>query len=111
MERLDTVKKAPGGVIAVVEPGRRSIETAHQIRKMAGDIGVKKLSFVGNKIRTDKDRIFLEKQMPDFHFLGFLPYKAEIIEADLDGRPPFEKDKETLDAVKGMLAQIKIEAE
>ncbi len=93
-------------LIAVVEPGRRSVETAHQIRKLAGDIGVKKLSFVGNKIRSDKDREFLLEQMPDFHFLGFLPYKTQIIEADLDGMAPFEKDSETLEIVKGMLGQL-----
>ncbi|MCP4669542.1 MAG: AAA family ATPase, partial [Deltaproteobacteria bacterium] len=83
-------------LVVVVEPGRRSIETAHQVRTLAGDIGIKKLSFVGNKIRSDKDKEFLSKQMPDFQFLGFIPYGAQIIEADLDGRPPFEKDKATL---------------
>ena len=93
-------------LIAVVEPGRRSVETAFQIRKMAGDIGVKKLSFVGNKIRSDKDRAFLEEQMSGFDFLRFLPYKPEIIEADLDGIPPFEKDVETLDAVKNMIDKL-----
>ena len=93
-------------LVVVVEPGRRSVETAHQIRKMAGDIGVKKLSFVGNKIRSDKDRDFLQKQMPDFQFLGFIPYRTDIIEADLDGLPPFEKDNETLEVVKGMLKDL-----
>lgn len=93
-------------LIVVVEPGRRSIETAYQIRKLAGDIGVKKLNFVGNKIRTDRDKDFLREQMPDFHFLGFLPFTTEIIEADLDGCPPFEKDMETLEIVKGMLDEF-----
>ena len=93
-------------LVVVVEPGRRSIETAHQVRTLAGDIGIKKLSFVGNKIRSDKDREFLSKQMPDFQFLGFIPYGEQIIEADLDGRPPFEKDKATLELVKGMLREL-----
>jgi CO dehydrogenase maturation factor len=93
-------------LVVVVEPGRRSIETAHQIRKLAGDIGVKKLSFVGNKLRSDKDRAFLLEQMPDFQFLGFIPYRTDIIEADLDGRPPFEKDKETLEVVRKMLKEL-----
>jgi len=93
-------------LVVVVEPGRRSIETAHQIRKLAGDIGVKKLSFVGNKLRSDKDRAFLIEQMPDFQFLGFIPYRTAIIEADLDGRPPFEKDKEILEVVREMLKEL-----
>jgi len=67
---------------------------------------VKALSFVGNKIRSKKDEEFLKEQMPDFDFLGFIPYRSNIIEADLDGRPPFEKDRETLDAVKEMIKKI-----
>jgi CO dehydrogenase maturation factor len=93
-------------LVVVVEPGRRSIETAHQIRKMAADIGVKRLSFVGNKIRSDKDRKFLLDQMPDFQFLGFIGYRTPIIEADLSGRPPYETDEETLRAVKEMIKEL-----
>jgi len=93
-------------LLVVVEPGRRSVETARQIRKLAGDIGVKKLSFVGNKIRSEKDRDFLLEQMPDFQFLGFIQYRGSIIEADLDGRPPFETDHETLKAVKEMVKEL-----
>ncbi len=97
---------AVDSLVVVVEPGRRSIETAHQVRKLAGDIGFKRLSFVGNKIRSEKDKDFLLKEMPDFEFLGFIPYRTEIIEADLDGCPPFEKDKEGLAAVKEMLKEL-----
>jgi CO dehydrogenase maturation factor len=93
-------------LVVVVEPGRRSIETAHQIRKLAGDLGIKKLDFLGNKIRSDKDKQFLLEQMPDFDFLGFIPYATDIIEADLDGRPPYEKNKETLKLVRGMVKQL-----
>jgi CO dehydrogenase maturation factor len=93
-------------LIVVVEPGRRSIETAHQVRRLAADIGVGTLSFVGNKIRSEKDEEFLKKQMPDFDFLGFIPYRSNIIEADLDGRPPFEKDLETMETVKEMIKKI-----
>ena len=93
-------------LVVVVEPGRRSIETAHQIKRLASDIGIRKLSFVGNKIRTERDRDFLLAQMPEFQFLGFIPYGTHIIEADLDGRPPFERDKETLDAVRLMLKDL-----
>ena len=90
-------------LVVVVEPGRRSIETAFQIRKLAEDIGVKKLSLVGNKIRSEKDREFLVANMPGFDFMGFLPFGSGIIEADLDGVPPFERDKEGLRIVREMI--------
>jgi len=75
-----------------VEPGKRSIETAQQIKKLAQDLGLKNIVLVGNKIRNENDREFLIRQLPGFTFLGFLPYNNEIIEADLEGKAPFEKD-------------------
>ena len=93
-------------LVVVVEPGRRSVETAHQIHRLANDIGLKKISLLGNKIRSDKDREFLVSNMPDFEFLGFIPFRGDIIEADLEGLPPFEKDREGLEAVKGMLKNL-----
>ena len=80
-------------LIVVVEPGQRSIETAHQIKKLAQDLGLKNIVLVGNKVRNDQDREFLIRQLPGFTFLGFLPYDNQIIEADLEGRAPFEKDQ------------------
>jgi CO dehydrogenase maturation factor len=93
-------------LIVVVEPGRRSIETAHHIQALAGDIGLKKLSLVGNKIRSEKDREFLSREMAGFQFLGFIPFATNIIEADLEGLPPFLKDLKGLEAVKGMIGNL-----
>ncbi|MGD9034064.1 MAG: carbon monoxide dehydrogenase accessory protein CooC [Desulfobacteraceae bacterium] len=93
-------------LVVVVEPGRRSVETAHQIQKLANDIGLKKISLLGNKIRSEKDKEFLISNMPDFEFLGFIPFRGDIIEADLEGLPPFEKDQEALEAVNGMIEKL-----
>jgi len=93
-------------LIVVVEPGRRSIETAYQIRKLSQDIGLKTLSLIGNKIRSEEDKAFLLKHMPEFEFLGFIPFGNEIIEADLAGRPPFELAEAGLKAVKEMIGRL-----
>ncbi len=93
-------------LVVVVEPGRRSIETAHNILRLAGDLGIKKLRFLGNKIRSNKDKEFFMEHMPDFQFLGFMPFASSIIEADLEGRPPFEKNEEALMAVKEMITKL-----
>ncbi|MFO7461954.1 MAG: AAA family ATPase [Desulfatiglandales bacterium] len=93
-------------LVVVVEPGRRSIETAHHIQSLAGDIGLKKLSLVGNKIRSERDREFLAREMAGFHFLGFIPFAPDIIEADLEGLPPFVKDLSGLKAVRDMIKNL-----
>ena len=46
-------------LLIVVEPGRRSIETAHEIVKLADDIGITKIAAVGNKIRSESDKEYL----------------------------------------------------
>jgi CO dehydrogenase maturation factor len=77
--------KAVDYLIVVIEPGRRSIETALRIKELAGDIGLTNVALVGNKVRGKKDREYLTGSLPDYRFLGFIPYDEEIIEADLNG--------------------------
>jgi CO dehydrogenase maturation factor len=93
-------------LIVVVEPGKRSIETAHQIKKLAQDLGLKNIVLVGNKIRNEKDKEFLVRQLPGFTFLGFLPYNNQIIEADLEGKAPFEKDQPLSQEVEKFVDQL-----
>jgi CO dehydrogenase maturation factor len=95
--------RAVDKMIVVVEPGRRSIETARQIKGLSEELGIKNLVIVGNKIRSEKDKDFLLTNMIHFNFLGFLPFNERIIEADLDGRPPYEKDPEGLKMVSDMI--------
>lgn len=77
-------------LLVVVEPGQRSVETALQINKLAQDIGLKKIAVVGNKIRNKSDKDYLRKSLPDFSFLGFIPYHRDFIDADINGKQPFE---------------------
>jgi CO dehydrogenase maturation factor len=83
-------------LIVVVEPGRRSIDTALKIKDLAGDIGLQKVFLVGNKIRSRKDQDFLMTALPHFRFLGFIPYDEQLIEADLRGIFPEDMAAETL---------------
>ncbi len=76
-------------LIVVVEPGQRSLDVAQKIRKLAGDIGLKNIALVGNKIRSAGDKEFLKGKLPDFSFLGFLSFDPKVLEADQGARPPF----------------------
>ena len=75
--------KAVDKLIVVVEPGRRSIETAYRINKLAQDIGLQNIAVVGNKIRSKSDKEFITSSLPGFEFLGFIPYDQAIVDADL----------------------------
>lgn len=93
-------------LIVVVEPGRRSIDTAGHIKSLATDIGLNSIYLVGNKIRGEKDQIFLSDNLSDFNFLGFIPYDDALIEADLNGISPFETDTRAIAIVKEMISRL-----
>jgi len=79
--------KAVDKLIVVVEPGRRSVETAHKIDKLAQDIGLQNIALVGSKIRSRSDKEFLISSLPGFEFLGFIPYDQAMIDADIASLP------------------------
>jgi CO dehydrogenase maturation factor len=93
-------------LLVVVEPGRRSIDTAGHIKKLASEIGLNQIGVIGNKIRNDNDKAFLEKHLPDFELLGFLPYDDELIEADLNGISPFDTNSSAKAEVKRIITGL-----
>ncbi len=93
-------------LIVVVEPGRRSIDTAGHIRKLASEIGLSNISVVGNKIRNKKDEDFIRKHLADFDILGFLPYDPDLIEADLDGRSPYDTNSDSVARIKKIISGL-----
>jgi CO dehydrogenase maturation factor len=89
-------------LIVVVEPGLRSIGTTKQIRKLATDLGVKKVLIVGNKITTEEDRKIIEEHLSDFEIIGYLSFNPKILQADRDGVSAYDID----DRVKTEVAEI-----
>lgn len=75
--------------IVVVEPGQRSIQTLKTIKKLAEDIGVKKIFAVGNKIRTEEEKEFINTACEGIPVLGFLSFDSDLMEADRLGQTPF----------------------
>ena len=86
--------------ISVVEPGRRSLDTAQAIKRLAQDIGIKKCYVVGNKVTSGADRQFIIENLPDFELLGFISYNPRIAEADRKGMSPFDIDAKVVSEVK-----------
>jgi len=98
--------KAVDKLIVVVEPGRRSIDTAEHIRKLASEINLNAVGVVGNKIRSPKDEEFLTTHLQDLDFLGFLPYDDALIEADLEGVSPYDVDSAAKAKVAEMITRL-----
>jgi CO dehydrogenase maturation factor len=93
-------------LIVVVEPGQRSIETAFQIKKMAAEIKLNRVSVIGNKIRNEADEAFLRERLAEFDIAGFLTYDNALVEADLKGISPYDTESPLKLKVKEIMDRL-----
>ncbi|MGB6063602.1 MAG: carbon monoxide dehydrogenase accessory protein CooC [Desulfomonilaceae bacterium] len=96
--------------VIVVEPGRRSIETATKVRELTQDIGLYNVAAVGSKVRNAQQEEFLHSNLDGIPLIGILPFSEEIATADLESRPPSLDDPEILQAVEKIAAALEPEA-
>ena len=92
--------RAVDKLIVVVEPGRRSIETACTINKLAQDIGLHNIVVVGNKVRSQLEKEFLISSLSDFKFLGFIPYDQAVVDADLANVSVVDSSQQIINEVR-----------
>jgi CO dehydrogenase maturation factor len=93
-------------LIVVVEPGRRSLETARAIDILAKDIGLENMAVVGNKVRAPSDRDFLISSLPDLEFLGFVPYDQAIVDADLANKSLLDASSVVTEEVRNIYRKL-----
>ncbi len=93
-------------MLIVVEPTRRSLGTASQIKQLAHDIGLTRLWLVGNKLRNEEERHFLETESPGMPILGMLPADLGVQEADRLGIPVYEHVPSLREAAEGMVKEL-----
>lgn len=94
--------------VVVIEPGARSIQTYKNVKRLAAELGVKRVRVVANKVRSAEDEAFIRERIPAEDLLGFIHYNSEVIDADRQGQSPYDvsetataeirKIKEKLDA-------------
>ncbi len=73
-------------VLIVVQPYRGSIETAKQIEKMAQDLGIKHVLFVGNLVSSEEEEKFLARELGEPLFVSF-PRDEELLRLEREGKP------------------------
>jgi CO dehydrogenase maturation factor len=79
-------------LIVVVEPGRRSFQTARQVKELAADLGIRRVYVVANKVAGDADLAMVREHLPDIPLLGSMSYNEKVIEADKLGVSPYDTD-------------------
>lgn len=92
--------------VVVIEPGARSIQTYRNVKRLAADLGVKQVRVVANKIRNEEDEAFIKSKIPEEDLLGFIHYNAEVIDADRQGKSPFDFSADAVDEIRKIKEKI-----
>jgi len=74
----------------IVEPGKRSLDVAQDIARLAGGLGIPNLWIVANKVRNEQDLSFLQDQLQGQRLAGWLPYDERAVEADMRGQTLYD---------------------
>jgi CO dehydrogenase maturation factor len=90
--------------IVVIEPGARSVQTYRNVKRLASDLGVKQVRVVANKVRDDSDEQFIRDSIPAEDLLGVIHYNPEIIDADRQGKSPYDFSPKAIDEIRKIKA-------
>ncbi len=93
-------------LIVVVEPGKRSFETALRIKELAGDIKLLKVSLIVNKIRDEDDMNFVRKNSNGIPILGFINFDNGILKSDMERVPPWQLSLQSLETMRDIARML-----
>ena len=92
-------------LLIVVIPSKSSIRTALKVKKLAEDVKIPQINFVGNLIDNDEDRLFLEKGL-GARPVAFFPNSQEIRKAERQEIPINSLKKAADDAPQVLMQAI-----
>ena len=90
--------------LVVVEPGARSVQTYGNVKRLAADLGVKRVRVVANKVRDERDEAYVRSVIPAEDFLGCIHYIPEIMDADRNGKSPYDFSRTAMEEIRNIKA-------
>ena len=90
--------------IVVIEPGARSVQTYRNVKRLADDLGVKRVRVVANKVRDEQDEAFVRENIPEEDLLGCVHYTLEIMDADRNGKSPYDFSPTAIEEIRKIKA-------
>ena len=81
--------------LVVVEPGARSVQTYGNVKRLAADLGVKRVRVVANKVRDERDEAYVR---------GCIHYNPEIMDADRNGKSPYDFSRTAMEEIRNIKA-------
>ena len=88
--------------IVVIEPGARSVQTYRNVKRLAADLGVKRVRVVANKLRTEEDEAFIRSVIPAEDLLGCIHFNPQIMDADRQGKSPYDFSPAAMEEIRNI---------
>ena len=92
--------------IVVIEPGARSVQTYRNVKRLANDLGIRKVRVVANKVRDEGDEEYIRSAIPAEDLLGFIHYNSGIIDADRRGLSPYDCSPTAIEEIRKIKAVL-----
>ena len=73
-------------LLVVVIPSKSSVRTAMKIKRLAEEVGIKKVAFVGNRVMDEEDKTFLTSALGEAP-IAFVPDSQPIVKTERAGLP------------------------
>ena len=89
--------------IVVIEPGARSVQTYRNVKRLAKDLGVKRVRVVANKVRDERDEEFIRNTIPAEDLLGMIHYNLEIMDADRQRKSPYDFSPAAIEEIRKII--------
>jgi len=93
-------------MLVVVEPNRTSLETAFRIRKLAGDLKLRQVQIVGNKVRGPEEERFIRDHAEGLPVLGIIEAAEEIRRVSTGETSLFDVGGKSLEQVASIVRQL-----
>jgi len=97
---------AVDAMLVVVEPTRRSLGTAAQIKQLATDIKLTRLFLVANKTSSQEDVDFITQHNPGIPLLSVLPFSPLVQQADRQDKTLYDLAPELRTTAASILSEI-----
>jgi len=94
-------------LLIVVIPSKSGVRTAQKIKKLAQDVSITNISFVGNLVQDEDDRRFLENAL-DEPPIAFFPDATSVRKTERTGRPIIGVAPEMEEVARELLKRIQV---
>jgi len=92
--------------IVVIEPGARSVQTYHSVKRLAADLGVHQVFVVANKVRDQYDEDFIRSSIPEEDLLGMIHYSDKVADADRRAASPYDIADDAVEEIRSIKNKI-----